>query len=166
MSGALLRQNFITSGVSIYYSENYLPTLSYSTFGDEEWGCDYEVIKNVNYLLQALEKLDDSEFKAGRKAEIIGECHFLTALSYFRLLRQFSEFWDENSNYGILIRDEIPSVSNAVKVRATVAQSYEEIYKHLEIAFESGSGIHDFYTGFRASSKSFEGCRVILSRKV
>ena len=49
MSGALLRQNFITSGVSIYYSENYLPTLSYSTFGDEERGCDYEVIKNVNY---------------------------------------------------------------------------------------------------------------------
>ena len=40
MSGALLRQNFITSGVAIYYSENYLPTLSYSTFGDEEWGCD------------------------------------------------------------------------------------------------------------------------------
>ena len=159
MSGALLRQNFITSGVSIYYSENYLPTLSYSTFGDEEWGCDYEVIKNVNYLLQALEKLDDSEFKAGRKAEIIGECHFLTALSYFRLLRQFSEFWDENSNYGILIRDEIPSVSNAVKVRATVAQSYEEIYKHLEIALNQAP---EYTTSTQASVQAAKALKAVV----
>ncbi len=31
------------------------------------------------------------------------------------------ENWDMSSTYGVLIRDELPSVSNAVKARATVA---------------------------------------------
>ena len=30
-------------------------------------------------------------FEEGRKDEIIGECHFLSALAYFRVLRQFGE---------------------------------------------------------------------------
>ena len=32
-----------------------------------------------------------------------------------------------SSTYGVLIRDELPSVSNAVKARATGHESYDEI---------------------------------------
>ena len=56
---------------------------------------DYNIIKNVNYLLTALEGINDSDFEEGRKDEIIGECHFLSALAYFRVLRQFGEYWDD-----------------------------------------------------------------------
>ena len=159
MSGAMLRQSFITAGNAIYYSENYLKTLSYSSFGDGEWSDDYNVIKNVNYLLTSLEKINDSDFKEGRKDEIIGECHFLTALAYFRLLRQFGEYWDENSNYGILVRDEIPSVSNAVKARISVAQSYEEIFSHLEIALAQAPA---YTTSTRASVQAAKALKAVV----
>ena len=159
MSGALLRQSFITSGNAIYYSERYLNTLSYSSFGEEEWDCDYSIIKNVNYLLGALDGISDSDFKKGRKDEIIGECHFLTALAYFRLLRQFGEYWDENSAYGVLVRDEIPSVSNAVKARATVAQSYEEIFSHLEIALAQAPA---YTTSTQASVQAAKALKAVV----
>lgn len=134
MSGAMLRADFITSGNAIYYSERYLPQLSYSSFGDNEWSCDYNIIKNVNYLLTALEGIDENEFEEGRKEEIVGECHFLSALAYFRILRQFGEYWDTTSTYGVLIRDDLPSVSNGEKARSTVSESYKEILNHIEIA--------------------------------
>ncbi len=159
MSGAMLRGEFITSGNAIYYSERYLPTLSYSSFGDDEWSCDYNIIKNVNYLLTALEGISDSDFEEGRKEEIIGECHFLAALAYFRLLRQFGEYWDMNSAYGVLIRDELPSISNAEKARATVAQSYEEIFKHLEIALTQAP---EYTTSSQASIQAAKALKAVV----
>ncbi len=134
MSGCLLRQQFITSGNAIYYAERYLPVLTYSSFGDGEWDSDYRIIKNVNFLLEALDNIGDDQFATGRKDEMIGECHFLVAFAYYRLMRQFAEYWDTGSSYGIIIRDELPSVSNATKKRASVADSYAEIDKHLTIA--------------------------------
>ena len=90
-AGAMLRASCVTSGNTIYYSERYLPTLTYSSFGDDEWECDYNVIKNVNYLLTALDGIAESDFEEGRKDEIIGECHFLQGLAHFRPLRQFGQ---------------------------------------------------------------------------
>ncbi len=159
MSGAMLRQDFVTSGNAIYYSERYLNTLSYSSFGDGEWSDDYNIIKNVNYLLTSLEGINDSEFEKGRKEEIVGECHFLVALAYFRLLRQFGEYWDESSNYGVLVRDEIPSVANAVKARTTVVKSYEEIFNHLEIALAQAPA---YTTPTRASVQAAKALKAVV----
>ena len=159
MSGTLLRQDFITSGNAIYYSERYLPVLTYSSFGDSEWDADYNIIKNVNYLLEALKGISDDQFEEGRKKEIIGECHFLTALAYFRLLRQFAEYWDMSSTYGVLIRDELPSVSNAVKARATVAESYEEIFAHLDIALAQAP---EYTVSTQASKQAAQALKAVV----
>ncbi|WP_182002044.1 RagB/SusD family nutrient uptake outer membrane protein [Butyricimonas virosa] len=159
MSGAMLRGSFITSGNAIYYSERNLPILTYSSFGDGEWDADYNIIKNVNYLLTALEGINDSDFEEGRKDEIIGECHFLSALAYFRILRQFGEYWDMSSTYGVLIRDELPSVSNAVKARATVAESYEEIFGHLEIAINQAP---EYTTSSLASVQAAKALKAVV----
>ncbi|MEY8592411.1 RagB/SusD family nutrient uptake outer membrane protein [Butyricimonas hominis] len=159
MSGAMLRGSFITSGNAIYFSERNLPVLSYGSFGSGEWERDYNIIKNVNYLLTAMEKISDSDFKEGRKEEMIGECHFLSALAYFRLLRQFGEYWDMESAYGVLIRDELPSVSNAEKARATVAQSYEEIYRHLDIALAQAP---EYSTSTRASVQAAKALKAVV----
>lgn len=134
MSGTMLRQSYVTSGNIIYMSERFLNILSYSSFGDEEWSADYGIIKNVNFLLKALEGISEDRFAAGRKAEIIGESHFLRALAYFRLLVQFGEYWDPASAYGVIIRTDLPAVSSAVRARATVAESYTEIFKNLTVA--------------------------------
>lgn len=135
MGGTMLRQDFITGSLNaIYFAERYLNILSYSSFGSGEWNNDYNIIKNANFLLTALEGISENDFATGRKSEMIGECHFLIAFAYYRLLRQFGEYWDPTSQYGLLIRNELPAVSNAVKTRANVADSYTEIFTHLNIA--------------------------------
>ena len=41
-----------------------------------------------------------------------------------------------NSEYGVVMRNEAPSVSNALKARSSVADSYQYILDQLEIAIE------------------------------
>lgn len=134
-AGTLRRQEFTGEvGNTIYYSERYYPTLSYSD--TYEWDDDYSIIKNANYLEEALNGIDAGAFEGNRKEEVLGEIYYLRAFAYFRLLVRYGEYWDETSPYGVIIRNENPSVENAKKPRATVAASYEEILRQVEVAIE------------------------------
>lgn len=134
-AGTLRRQEFTGEvGNTIYYSERYYPTLSYSD--TYEWDDDYSIIKNANYLEEALNGIDAGAFEGNRKEEVLGEIYYLRAFAYFRLLVRYGEFWDETSPYGVIIRNENPSVENAKKARATVKESYEEILRQVEVAIE------------------------------
>lgn len=157
MGGTMVRQDFITGTVNaIYFAERFLNVLSYSTFGNGEWENCYNIIKNANFLLTALDGIGESDFATGRKAEMIGECHFLIAFAYYRLLRQFGEYWDPASQYGLLIRNELPAVSNAVKARANVADSYTEIFTHLNIALTQAP---DYTVSTRGSKQAARALR-------
>lgn len=150
-SGSMLRQKYVDVIQIIYMSERYANILSYSSFGEPEYNGAYQIIKNMNYLLKALENIPESQFEAGRKNTMIGEAHFLTAFAYYRLMRQFCEYWDMESKYGFVIRDQIPTVAGADKARATVAESYEEIFRHLDIALAQAP---DYTTSTRASKQA------------
>ncbi len=131
-AGTMLRQDLVTVGNAVYYSERMLPVLSYSD--GTEWDSDYEIIKNSILLEQALTKIDKSSFEGNRADEIIGEIAFLRALANFRLLVRYGEFWDENSEYGITLRTEVHTVANSPKARSSVKETYEHIMSNLETA--------------------------------
>jgi hypothetical protein len=114
-----------------------LPTLSFSDA--TEWDADYAVIKNANFLETACNRMSDGEFSGNRRAEVLGEIAYLRALAYFNILVRYCEFWDMNSEYGVVMRNEAPSVSNALKARSSVADSYQYILDQLEIAIEKSS---------------------------
>lgn len=134
-AGTMRRQEFTGDvGNTIYYTERYYPTLSYSD--GAEWNSDYAIIKNANYLESAVEGIDAGAFSGNRKEEVLGEIYYLRAFAYFRLLVRYGEFWNEESPYGVIIRDEFPTVENAKKPRATVGASYEEILRQLEVAIQ------------------------------
>ena len=95
-AGTLRRQEFTGEvGNTIYYSERYYPTLSYSD--TYEWDDDYSIIKNANYLEEALNGIDAGAFEGNRKEEVLGEIYYLRAFAYFRLLVRYGEFWDETA---------------------------------------------------------------------
>lgn len=146
-AGAMLRQDIVTVGNAVYFSERTLPTLSY---GDvTEWDSDYEIIKNSILLEQALTKIDKSGFEGNRANEIIGEIAFLRALANFRLLTMYGEFWDENSQYGITLRTEVHTVANSPKPRNSVKETYEHIMDYVDIAIANAPG----FTVARVASK-------------
>lgn len=131
-AGTMLRQEVVSAGNAVMYTERYLPTLSYSD--TYEWNSDYAVIKNANFLETACNRMSNEQFSGNRREEVLGEIAYLRAFAYFRILVRYGEFWDMNSEYGVVLRDEAPSVSNALKARSSVNDSYQYILDQLEIA--------------------------------
>lgn len=132
-AGAMAKPTFWTKGNAVYYYERNWPVLSGTM--DYDWDADYGMIKNANFLLKALEGIDD--FKDGRKQEMIGELHFLRGFAYQRLLMRYCEYWDINSPLGLIIRNELPVIGNLAKPRSTVKESYDAIIADLDIAIEN-----------------------------
>ena len=62
------RQEIVSAGNAVYYSERMLPTLSFSDA--TEWDADYAVIKNANFLETACNRMSDGEFSGNRRAEV------------------------------------------------------------------------------------------------
>lgn len=131
-AGTMRKPEWWTRGNAVYYYERYWPVLSGTR--DKDWDYDYALIKNANFLLSAIEGIND--FEGNRKDEIIGELHFLKALAYNRLMLRFAQYWDMESKLGLIIRNELPGLGNVRVDRSTVAESYKMILDELDIAID------------------------------
>ena len=129
-AGLMEKPSWWTRGNAVYYYERYWPVLSGST--DYDWDSDYTLIKNANFLLEAIEDIEG--FSGNRKNEIIGELHFLRAFAYERLLLRFGQYWNLDSELGVIVRNELPSLDNIIQQRSTVQQTYDLILEDLDIA--------------------------------
>ena len=96
-----------------------------------------------------------------RRAEVLGEIAYLRALAYFNILVRYCEFWDMNSEYGVVMRNEAPSVSNALKARSSVADSYQYILDQLEIAIEKAPDWKKLSQASKEAAKALKA-RVLL----
>lgn len=158
-AGTMIRQEVISSGNAVYYSERMLPTL---TFSDTyEWDADYNVIKNANFLEVACNRMSDGQFSGNRRNEILGEIAYLRAFAYFNILTRYCEFWNMNSEYGVVMRTEAPSVGNALKARSSVSDSYQYILAQLEIAIEKGPNRKKLSQASKEAAKALKA-RVLL----
>lgn len=132
-AGTMTRPDEVTGTLNcVYYSERTLPLLSFADA--TEWSADYAVIKNANFLEVAVNRMADSDFSGNRRREILGELAYFKAFAYFRILCRYCEFWDEDSEYGVVFRNEAPSVENAPMARSSVKDSYDYILSQLDIA--------------------------------
>ncbi len=94
----------------------------------------YNTINSANYLIEALEAGRAIGLDPTRKDEIIGECKFHRAMAHFMLLRQFGQFYDEQSEYGIVLRKEPYRPGTAIAKRDKVADCYAFILQDLSDA--------------------------------
>lgn len=120
----------------------------------------YFLINNANHVITKTEVLNADET---RKKEIIGEARALRALSHFYLLRLWGQFYDLNSEYGVVLKAQ-PITDASVQPRATVSEVYDLILDDLEYAIQNAP---DFSNTFYTSKIFAKGLKskVLLYKK-
>ncbi|MBD0833385.1 RagB/SusD family nutrient uptake outer membrane protein [Aestuariibaculum sediminum] len=98
----------------------------------------YDLVNRTNWLINAVDKLEPNVFEpSSRKSEILGEAKILRALGHFYLLRNFGQFYNVNSEYGINLRLE-PVRSDEAFPRNTVQETYTSILEDLDVGIAEG----------------------------
>ncbi|UIR55681.1 RagB/SusD family nutrient uptake outer membrane protein [Sphingobacterium sp. SRCM116780] len=97
----------------------------------------YGLINQANWLIASLEADKAPGMSAVRKNEMIAEAKCQRAMAHFNLLRCFGQFYDLNSQYGVVIRLE-PSRGLQIDARKTVQESYDAIINDLQFAAING----------------------------
>lgn len=83
---------------------------------------EYTMINRANWVISGVEKLTDANFtNDNRRLEIIGEAKIMRALGHFTLLKEFGQFYDINSEYGVNVRLE-PAKDATALPRVSVGQ--------------------------------------------
>ena len=105
----------------------------------------YSTINNSNFLIEKVEAGDAKGLIDPRKSEILAEARFFRALSHFFLLRTFGQFYNTNSQYGVVALTE-PVRGDVSYPRNTVQETYDLILADLEYAANNGpNGVDHFY---------------------
>ncbi|MBA6152053.1 RagB/SusD family nutrient uptake outer membrane protein [Gelidibacter maritimus] len=111
----------------------------------------YKIINLSNFLIEELEAGKAVDISESRKMEMISEAKFQRAFTYFNLLRYFGQFYDLNSEYGVVVRTEFATNLTA-QPRNSVQDVYNLIQSDLEYAAENGPMyIEHFYSGSLAA---------------
>lgn len=98
------------------------------------WSYYYALINAANGVLDQIDAVADSKFTGTRKQEIIAEARWMRAYGHFMLLCWYGQFWDTESEYGAIIRDEFVTTNNLSLPRSSVADTYKIILDDLEFA--------------------------------
>lgn len=105
-----------------------------SSFVKSFWSYSYLIINAANGVIKQMEPFPKEMFMRDRKAEIIAEARFMRAYGHYNLLRYFAQFYDVESEYGILLRDEFVTTLNLAKKRSGVKETYDFILEDLDDA--------------------------------
>lgn len=100
-----------------------------------DWSGSYQQIYYANLVLEELEKVEPDLNERELQANIRGSALFFRAWTFYQLAQIFCEPYDEttsNASLGIPLR--LTSDIEVRAPRATVAQTYEQILKDLEMA--------------------------------
>lgn len=124
----------------------------------------YDLINRSNWLIEKVNELNDGVFPtAGRRAQILAEAKILRALGHFYLLRNFGQFYNVNSEYGVLVRTT-PAKSGVVTPRNTVAETYAAIISDLNEGIANGPDLRSkkytnktFAKGLKARVLLYQG---------
>lgn len=107
---------------------------AYSSAVSSLWKNNYILINAANGVIKQMLPLPADMFEGDRKAEIIAEARWLRAYGHYNLLRYFAQFYDQESEYGVMLRKEFVSTSNLSQKRTNVKESYDFILADLEDA--------------------------------
>lgn len=122
----------------------------------------YNVINNATSFIANLANNANIKGLSGeRRIEMIGEAKFMRALSYLHLLRQFGDFCNLESEYGIVLYGEQPIRDNEAIARSSVRDSYKAINDDLDDAIDHAPESSTHYKVCRFTAKALK-VRVLL----
>lgn len=129
---------------------------------EDNYAAWYNVINNATSFINNLNANENVKGLSGlRRSEMIGEAKFLRALSYLHLLRQFGEFCNLESEYGIVLYGEQPIRDNEAIARSSVKDSYKAINDDLEDAITYAPEVSTHYKVCQFTAKALKA-RVLL----
>ncbi len=127
------------------------------------WNESYATINAANGIIGRIDMLPDAAFTSGRKNAISAEARFIRAYSHFRILSYYAEWFNYDSNYGILIRNELSNLDNIAKARSNVKQSYDFILGDIDFAIANAPAQNPNYYASKWSAIALK-IRVLMSR--
>lgn len=131
-------------GGATYYQMTYGGATSSSFW--QKW---YEALNAANAAIIAITDLADDKFPdPTAKTKLLAEAHCFRGWVCTHLLQSFGHF-KKDDEYGILFREEMSDMSNIYLPRLSVRESYEVIFKDLDIAIKD----MDNYTNAKRLSK-------------
>ncbi len=98
----------------------------------DNWVAIYDVVNVANSVIEKVPGLD---LDASDENRLLGTAYFLRSLAFFDALRQYGEFFDGGSAYGIPL-PLTPSSSIQETARSTVSLSYAQIESDLDLAIQ------------------------------
>lgn len=119
------------------------------------WTHVYKIINAANNTIYYTELADDNNYGPNRKNELLAEARFLRGFCHMYLMQHYSQFYDMNSEYGVLLRTEPSKLSNNNLARASVKDSYEAIFSDLEFAAENAPAFSSIYRISKTAAKAF-----------
>jgi hypothetical protein len=127
------------------------------------WAKSYNLINAANGVIDQVGALDNGKFTGTRKAEIIAEARILRAYGHQNLLRYFTQFYDVNSAYGLLLRKAFITTNNIAQARSSVKESYDFILADLDEGIASAPASSVNYYSNKWIAKALKA-RVLMIR--
>jgi hypothetical protein len=121
-----------------YYTTEYNAAYQ-ASHGNATWQAYYTLVNAANAAIEALTGLADNKYPTPmRKAEMLAEARGLRAWANANIFWLFSHWWAaDDSEYGLLYRDQMANLSNLQVGRLTVGDSYTKIFEDLDAAIET-----------------------------
>lgn len=111
----------------------------------------YSIINQANIVIEKLENGSAVGIEESSKLQMLAQAKFNRALAYFNLLRNFGQFYDLGSNYGVVVRTTF-SRDVLTQKRNTVQETYNQIIQDLEYAVINGpQNVKHYYGGSLAA---------------
>lgn len=127
------------------------------------WAESYVLLNSANGVIQGINALPDTKFSGSKKNEMLAEVYFLRAYAHFRLLSYFAQWFDLDSSLGVLLRDELSTLSNIQKARSSVRESYDFILADLDYAIANGPEENEKFYATKWAAMVLK-MRVLMSR--
>lgn len=96
------------------------------------WSYYYDIIDNVNLLLENIDNASDAALNESLVKNIKGQAYAYRAYSYWQLVQMFAYWYDyngSNTQLGVLL---VLDNSGEAKPRSTVEAVYEQIFKDID----------------------------------
>ena len=142
--GAVGNFTGVVNGSAGFNANQVLPENAYIS---NLYNAHYKIINGSNFLIQELEAGKAVGISESSKSEMIAQAKFHRAMAYFNLLRYFGEYFDANSQYGVVLRTNF---ANGLEYspRSSVAATYSLILSDLDYAINNGpTNVEHYYVG-------------------
>ncbi|TKC04392.1 RagB/SusD family nutrient uptake outer membrane protein [Pedobacter frigoris] len=127
------------------------------------WNESYKALNSTNGVIKGVNELADNKFTGNRKKEVIAEAKFIRAYAHFKLLSYYAEWYKIGSTQGVLLRDELSTLTNIIKKRSTVKESYDFIIADINEAIANGPSSNPNHYATKWAAMVLK-MRVLMSR--